>query len=43
MLYKARNDIIKFYYDYSLMACEAKNKAKNQTTKGKGLKTLTPK
>ena len=25
------------------MASEAKNKAKNQTTKGKGLKILTPK
>ena len=43
MLYKARNDVIKFYDDYSLMASEAKNKAKNQTTKSKGLKILTPK
>ena len=42
MLYKARNEVIKFYDDYSLMASEAKNKAKNQT-KGKGLKLLTPK
>ena len=44
MLYKARNEAIKFYY--SLMASEAKNKAKNetknQTMKGKGLKILTP-
>ena len=47
MLYKARNEAIKFYDDYSLMAPEAKNKAKNeaknQTTKGKGLEILTPK
>ena len=47
MLYKARNEAIKFYDDYSLMASEAKNKAKNeaknQTMKGKGLKILTPK
>ena len=40
MLYKARNEITKFYDDYSLMASEAKNKAKNE---GKGLKILTPK
>ena len=43
MLYKARNEAIKFYDDYYLMASEAKNKAKNQTTKGEGLKILTPK
>ena len=35
MLYKAKNDTIKFYDDYSLMASEAKNKA----TKG----VITPK
>ena len=40
MLYKARNESIKFYDDYSLMASKAKNKAKNE---GKGLKILTPK
>ena len=40
MLYKARNEAIKFYDDYSLMAFEVKNKAKNE---GKGLKILTPK
>ena len=40
MLYKARNEAIKFYDDYSLMASEAKNKAKNE---GKGLEILTPK
>ena len=37
MLYKARNEAIKFYDDYSLMMSEAKNKA----TKGTGLKILT--
>ena len=39
MLYKARNEAIKFYDDYSLIMWEAKIKA----TKGTGLKTLTPK
>ena len=39
MLYKARNEAMKFYDDYSLMMSEAKNKA----TKGTGLKILTPK
>ena len=39
MLYKARNEPIKFYDDYSLITPEAKNKA----TKGAGLKILTPK
>ena len=34
MLYKARNEAIKFYDDYSLMMSEAKTKA----TKGEGLK-----
>ena len=42
MLYKARNESIKFYDYYSLMASEAKNKEKNKTS-GKGLKILTPK
>ena len=42
MLYKARNEVIKFYNDYCLMVSEAKTKAKNQTS-GKGLKILTPK
>ena len=41
MLYKARNEAIKFYDDYSLMMSEAKIKAK-QKTKGTGLKILTP-
>ena len=39
MLYKARNEAIKFYDDYSSMISEAKNKA----TKGTGLEILTPK
>ena len=44
MLYKARNEAIKFYYDYSLMMSEAKTKSKqNNITKGTGLKILTPK
>ena len=38
-LYKARNEAVKFYDDYSLIMSEAKIKA----TKGKGLKILTPK
>ena len=42
MLYKARNEVIKFYDDYSLMVSEAKNIAKNKTS-GKGHKILTPK
>ena len=37
MLYKARNEAIKFYDDYFLMVSEVKNKA----TKGTGLKILT--
>ena len=41
MLYKARNDAIKFYDDYSLMMSKAKTKSK--ATKGTGLKILTPK
>ena len=39
MLYKARNEAIKFYDDYSLMMSEAETKANI----GKGLKILTPK
>ena len=42
MLYKAKNEVIKFYVDYSLMASKAENKAKNKTS-GKGLKIVTPK
>ena len=38
-LYKARSKAIKFYDDFSLMISEAKTK----TTKGTGLKILTPK
>ena len=40
MLYKARNEAIKFYDDYSLVMSEAKTKAR--ATKGTGLKILTP-
>ena len=43
MLYKAKNEAIKFYDDYSLMMSEAKSKAKQNETKGKGLQILTPK
>ena len=43
MLYKARNEVIKFYDDCLLMMSEAKTKAKQNETKGTGLKTLTPK
>ena len=39
MLYKARNEAIICYDDYSLMMSEAKNKA----ITGTGLKILTPK
>ena len=39
MLYKARNEAIKFYDDYSSMMSDAKYRA----TKGTGLKILTPK
>ena len=39
MLYKARNEAIKFYDDYSLMMSEAKVKA----TQGMRLKILSPK
>ena len=43
MLYKARNEVIKLYDDYSLMMSEAMTKAKQNVTKGTGLKILTPK
>ena len=43
MLYKARNEAIKFYDDYSLMMSKAKSKAKQNETKGTGLKILIPK
>ena len=42
MLYKARNEAIRFFNDYTSIVFEAKNKAKNKTS-GKGLKILTPK
>ena len=40
---KVRNEAITFYDDYSLMMSEAKSKAKQNETKGTGLKILTPK
>ena len=43
MLYNARNEAIKFYDDYSSMMSEAKYKAKQNESKGTGLKILTPK
>ena len=48
MLYKARNEAIKFYDDYfmmilNLMMLEVKSKAKQIKTKVRGLKILTPK
>ena len=42
MLYKSKNEVIKFYDDYSSMMSEAKYAAKNDRS-GKGLKILTPK
>ena len=39
MLYKARNEAIEFYDDYSLMMSEEKAKATKET----GIKILTPK
>ena len=39
MLYKSRNEAINIFDDYSSVMSEAKNK----TTKGTGLKILTPK
>ena len=39
MLYKARNNAIKFFNDYSLIVSKAKHKASN----GTGLKIVTPK
>ena len=43
MLYKARNEAIEFYDHYSLMMSEAQYKSKQNKTKGKELKILTPK
>ena len=42
MLYKARNEAVNFFDEYSSMVSEAKNGAKNKTS-GIGLKILTPK
>ena len=43
MLYKARNEAIKFINDYSSMMSEAKYKSKQNKTEGTGLKILTSK
>ena len=43
MPYKARNEAIKLYDDYSLIMSGAKYEAKQNETKRKGLKILTPK
>ena len=43
MLYKAGNEAVEFYDDYSLVMSEAKAKSEqSNTTKGTGLKILTP-
>ena len=42
MLYKARNEVIKFYDDYSSMIFESKTKP-IKAIKGKGIKILTSK
>ena len=41
MLCRARNEVIRFYDNYSSMMSEAKTKAR--VTEGTGLKILTPK
>ena len=43
MLYKVRNEAIKFDDDYSSMVSEGRYKAKQKETKGTGLRILTPK
>ena len=43
MFYNARNEAIKFYDNYFSMMSEAKYKAKQNESKGIGLKILTPK
>ena len=43
MLYKARKEAIKFCDDYPSMMSETKYRAKQNETKGTGLKILTPK
>ena len=43
ILYNVRNEAIKFYDDYSSMMSEAKYKAKQNESKGTGLKILIPK
>ena len=43
MLYNVRNEAIKFYDDYSSMMSETKYKAKQNESKGTGLKIFIPK
>ena len=43
MFYNARNEAIKFYDNYFSMMSEVKYKAKQNESKGTGLKILTPK
>ena len=43
MLYKARNEAIKFYDDYSLMMSETITKSKQNKTERTGVKIFTPK
>ena len=43
MLFNGINDALKFVDDCSSMILEAKRKAAEEPTKGKGLKILTPK
>ena len=44
ILYKARDETIKFYDDYSSIVSDAKNQAIKETIqRGSGLKILTPK
>ena len=40
---KQETRLLNFYDNYSLIASEAKNEAKSQSTIGKGLEILTPK
>ena len=42
-LYKSREEIINFFRDYVEMLSDANYNAKQDETKGKGLKILTPK
>ena len=41
--YNSREEVINFFRDYTEMLSDANYKAKQNETKGKGLKILTPK